>query len=57
MTYFDPGAKKQPKQIKVLDDNARCKTKCPSNKICNPVSGKCVLRTGAIGKRLLAARQ
>ena len=29
------------------------KKKCPSNKILNPASGRCVLKTGAIGKRLI----
>jgi len=36
--------------------NSKCSTvKCSRDKICNPDSGKCVLRTGAIGKKLLEA--
>ena len=26
---------------------------CPQNKICNPKSGRCVLKSGKIGKELL----
>lgn len=29
---------------------------CPPNKIVNPVSGRCVLRTGKIGRQILAGR-
>lgn len=29
---------------------------CPSNKICNPKTGRCVLKSGAIGKALLKKR-
>jgi hypothetical protein len=29
---------------------------CPPNKIVNPESGRCVLRTGKIGRRILAGR-
>ena len=32
----------------------KCKKKtCESNKICNPETGRCVLKTGKIGKELL----
>ena len=30
---------------------------CPSNKILNPKSNRCVLKTGAIGKKLLAEQK
>ena len=33
--------------------NSRCRQVCPTDKICNPATGRCVLRTGAIGRRLL----
>ena len=39
-------------------NTGRCKarkTPCPSDKICNPASGRCVLRDGAIGKKLLGS--
>lgn len=32
--------------------NTQCKKPCSSDKICNPASGKCVLKTGKIGKAL-----
>ena len=37
-------------------DTGRCqarKTPCATDKICNPASGRCVLRNGAIGKKAL----
>lgn len=33
-----------------------CATPCPANKICNPASGRCVLRTGVVGAKVLANR-
>ena len=31
----------------------KCKDKnCPRNKICNPKTGRCVLKSGRIGKKL-----
>jgi hypothetical protein len=33
-----------------------CKKPCGSGKICNPTSGRCVLRKGKIGKQLLKSR-
>jgi hypothetical protein len=33
-----------------------CKKPCEKGKICNPVSGRCVLRKGKIGKQLLKSR-
>lgn len=30
-----------------------CKTPCPQDTICNPKSGRCVKKTGAIGKKLV----
>ena len=30
---------------------------CPSNKVCNPKSGKCVLKTGKIGREIMALRR
>lgn len=44
------------KNVSVNVTNSKCSTvKCSRDKICNPDSGKCVLRTGAIGKKLLEA--
>ena len=35
----------------------KCKNvKCPRDKICNPETGRCVLKTGKIGKALLKSR-
>ena len=36
-------------------ESGKCEgVRCTKDKICNPASGRCVLRTGKIGKRLLA---
>jgi len=33
------------------------KKECPENKIVNPQTGRCVLKTGAIGKKLLKTKE
>jgi|TARA_Y100000389_G_scaffold196124_1_gene228515 hypothetical protein len=33
------------------------KKECPDNKIINPKTGRCVLKTGAIGKKLLKPKE
>ena len=33
------------------------KKECPENKIVNPKTGRCVLKTGAIGKKLLKNKE
>lgn len=40
--------------VNAANCKAKCDgVKCPPTKVCNPDTGKCVLRTGAVGKRLL----
>jgi hypothetical protein len=40
--------------VNAVDCTSKCdNVTCPSNKICNPPTGKCVLKTGAIGKKIL----
>lgn len=41
------------KEIKEIKDDKDYKDKCPENKIYNPKTKKCVLKTGKIGKLLL----
>lgn len=33
------------------------KKECPDDKIINPETGRCVLKTGAIGKKLLKTKE
>ena len=41
---------------KVPGNKTGCKKPCPSDKICNPASSRCVLKSGKIGRSLLGNR-
>lgn len=45
--------------IDLVNNNAnkRCKKPCEAHEVCNPASGKCVKRGGAIGSKLLGTKR
>ena len=53
-------AKEKPSEkpkVKSKSKSGKCEeVRCTKDKICNPASGRCVLRTGKIGKAVLAQR-
>ena len=52
-----PAAKTAKPAAKTAKTGAKECPPCPSSKVCNAESGRCVLRTGVVGKRVLAGSQ
>ena len=50
-------SRKAPASSRKTSKKTSKKTECPGDQIRNPDTGRCVLKTGVIGKRVLAAQQ